>query len=210
MKHVKLYEEFTNDLVNEARVKAFNQDLDQMISDIKRGYGWIDPEYVEETWENSSDTISFDLVKAEVYKKLIAAKVLAYPNDDGDEEAAGKYVKSLKELGIKESLDAEAAITLHESTMTDAKGKEYKVKGIQFTYIENNHKFYGAYLHDNKNATGNYRNKLKLSEINSFIKELGVSQEVPARYNESELDKLCKALSNKGIVCKYDDSMDVS
>jgi len=90
-------------VVYEGAVKQFEMDMTNMIKNIKSGYGWIDPEYVADTWENSSDSIDFELVKGEIYKRLIAAKLLAYA-DDEDEESAGQYVKSLKELGIKESI----------------------------------------------------------------------------------------------------------
>ena len=92
--------------INEAAVKQFDNDFSSMVRNIKAGYGWIDPEFVADTWENSSDSIDFELVKAEIYKRLIAAKLLAFA-DDEDEESAGQYVKSLKELGIKESLVTE-------------------------------------------------------------------------------------------------------
>jgi hypothetical protein len=93
--------------LNEGAVKQFETDMADMIKNIKSGYGWIDPEYVADTWENSSDSIDFELVKGEIYKRLIAAKLLAYASDE-DEEEAGTYVKSLKELGIKESVVTEA------------------------------------------------------------------------------------------------------
>jgi len=89
--------------VTEGAVKRFEMDLEDMIKDIKRGYGWIDPEFVADTWENTSDSIDFEFVKAEIYKRLIAAGLLAYADKDNEEEA-GKYVKNLKELGIKESI----------------------------------------------------------------------------------------------------------
>ena len=91
-----------NNFINEGKVKQFEMDLNDMIKDIKSGYGWIDPEFVEDTWENTSDSIDFELVKGEIYKRLIDAKLLAYA-DDENEESAGQYIKSLKELGIKES-----------------------------------------------------------------------------------------------------------
>ena len=97
----------TKSVVTEGAVKQFEMDLEDMIKDIKRGYGWIDPEYVAQTWDMSSDTIDFEIVKAEVYRRLIKAGILAYPNDD-NEDVAGKNVKSLKELGIKESITNEA------------------------------------------------------------------------------------------------------
>jgi hypothetical protein len=93
--------------VYEGAVKQFDADFNDMVKNIKSGYGWIDPEYVADTWENSSDSIDFELVKGEIYKRLIAANLLAYADED-DEESAGKKVKSLKELGIKESVVTEA------------------------------------------------------------------------------------------------------
>jgi hypothetical protein len=93
--------------VTEGAVKRFEMDVKDMIKNIKRGYGWIDPEFVEDTWENTSDTINFELVKAEIYKRLIAAGLLAHSNDDNEEEA-GEYVNNLKELGIAESIVTEA------------------------------------------------------------------------------------------------------
>lgn len=89
--------------VYEGAVKQFDADFNDMVKNIKSGYGWIDPEYVADTWENSSDSIDFELVKGEIYKRLIAAKLLAYADDENEEEA-GQYIKSLKELGIKESV----------------------------------------------------------------------------------------------------------
>jgi len=94
-------------VVTEGRVKQFEMDLSDMIKNIKRGYGWIDPEFVADTWENSSDSIDFEIVKAEIYKRLIAAGLLAYADEDNEEEA-GEYVNNLKELGIKESVVTEA------------------------------------------------------------------------------------------------------
>jgi len=106
----------TESLINEA-VTIFEKDLADMIKEIKKGYGWIDPEYVGSTWESMSNSISFDLVQNEIYKRLIAAGLLATPGED--EEEAGTYIKSLKELGIKESVVNEAEVT------SDEEFKEY-------------------------------------------------------------------------------------
>ena len=98
--------------VNEAAVKQFEKDIQSMIKHVKSGYGWIDPEFVEETWENVADSIDFELVKGEIYKRLIAAGLLAYPNPD-DEEKKGVPVRKLQELGIKESAEInESRITV--------------------------------------------------------------------------------------------------
>ena len=92
--------------VNEAAVKQFEVDYADMEKSIKRGIGWIDPEYVEETWENSSNAIAFELVSDEIYNRLIKAGLLWHSDKNGEEK--GKQVKSLKEIGIKESLVNEA------------------------------------------------------------------------------------------------------
>ena len=82
--------------VNEGRVKQFETDYADMEKSIKRGIGWIDPEYVATTWENSSDTIDFELVKDEIYNRLIKAGLLWYSDEDGEEKEF--QVKSIKDL----------------------------------------------------------------------------------------------------------------
>ena len=84
-------------IVNEGRVKQFEMDFKDMVNDIKKGYGWIDPEYVAQTWDNSSDSIDFSLVRDEIFDRLINAGLLAHP-DSSDPEKAGKKLKSAKEL----------------------------------------------------------------------------------------------------------------
>jgi uncharacterized protein with PIN domain len=88
--------ELIESVVNEG-TKQFDKDVQTLIKDIKSGYGWIDPEYVGDTWENSSDTIDYSLVKGEVLKRLFDAGLLAH-SDENDEEKAGKKVK-FSELG---------------------------------------------------------------------------------------------------------------
>jgi gas vesicle protein len=73
-----------------------------MVKDIKSGYGWIDPEYVAQTWDNSSDSIDFELVRDEIFDRLIAAGLLAHA-DANNPEKAGKKIKSAKELYVLES-----------------------------------------------------------------------------------------------------------
>ena len=107
--------------VTEGAVKRFEMDLKDMIKDIKRGYGWIDPLYVEDTWENTSDTINFELVKAEIYKRLIAAGLLAHSDEDNEEEA-GEYVNNLKELGIRESVVNESEAENILNDLLDERG----------------------------------------------------------------------------------------
>ena len=116
-------------VVTEAAAKQFDVDFTSMVRNIKSGYGWIDPEYVADTWENSSTSIDFELVKGEIYKRLIASGLLAYA-DDEDEEVAGKYVKSLKELGIKESTVVESGFR-HSAPSAEATRKAEQLKKLK-------------------------------------------------------------------------------
>jgi hypothetical protein len=68
-----------------------------MVKNIKSGYGWIDPEYVADTWENTGNSIDFNLVKDEVYNRLIKAGLL-YFADDNDEEEKGKKVTNISQI----------------------------------------------------------------------------------------------------------------
>jgi hypothetical protein len=92
-KHIPTYNEF----VNEGAVKAFEMDYADMVKNIKSGYGWIDPEYVADTWENTGNSIDFSIVKDEIYNRLIKAGLL-YFADDNDEETKGKKVTNVSQI----------------------------------------------------------------------------------------------------------------
>jgi len=96
MKHIKLYEEY----LNEGAVKQFDKDVETLIKDIKRGYGWIEPEYVVDSWENASNTISFDLVKGEVLKRLFNAGVLYHSSTNGKDKGAKVTLSELGALAL--------------------------------------------------------------------------------------------------------------
>jgi RNA polymerase-interacting CarD/CdnL/TRCF family regulator len=95
-------------VLTEGKVKQFEMDLESMIKDIKRGIGWIDPEYVGDSWENSNDTIDFSIVKAEVFKRLLDAGVLYFSDENGEEK--GKAVKSS---------DLPSIMKMYESLVTE-------------------------------------------------------------------------------------------
>jgi hypothetical protein len=98
MKHIKTFDAYiTESAINEGAVKTFELDFANMVKNIKAGYGWIDPEYVAETWENSSDSIDFEIVKDEIFNRLIQANLLYYA-DPNDEEKKGKKVTSTPRL----------------------------------------------------------------------------------------------------------------
>ena len=107
-------------IVNEGRVKQFEMDFKDMVNDIKKGYGWIDPEYVAQTWDNSSDSIDFSLVRDEIFDRLIDAGLLAHP-DSSNPEKAGKKLKSAKELYAFENNET----TLEEGKSITKIQKEY-------------------------------------------------------------------------------------
>ena len=171
-------------VVTEGRVKQFEMDLEDMIKEIKRGYGWIDPEFVEDTWENMSDSIDFELVKEEIYKRLIAAGLLAYADDENEEEA-GKYIKSLKELGIKESVVTEAKFVKDfNRDVLDAKTKEEVLElypNAEFFIGKSDH-FFGE-LDGNLFFKAYYTKAQKEFEIKSVYSEKGSNY--VHLYNES-------------------------
>jgi hypothetical protein len=116
--------------VNEAAAKQFDVDFNNMVKNIKSGYGWIDPEYVGDTWENSSTSIDFELVKGEIFKRLFDAGLLIHP-EPYNSEAAGKKVK-FSELGAytNESIVTESAD--FEKALQDAIETEIKMNGSRF------------------------------------------------------------------------------
>lgn len=91
------YVQSWNESVNEGAVKAFEMDYADMVKNIKSGYGWIDPEFVADTWENTGNSISFDIVKDEIYNRLIKAGLL-YFADDNDPEEKGKKVTNINQI----------------------------------------------------------------------------------------------------------------
>ena len=93
----------------------------------------------------------------------------------------------------------------------DRSGKSFKVKGINFVYTEQRNRFYGTGLYDvAKTANVNKRSKSGLDDTNKLLKSMGIKNQVPAYYETDDLDKVCKELRKKGIVCDYGDYMDVS
>ena len=93
----------------------------------------------------------------------------------------------------------------------DRSGKSFKIKGINFVYTEQGGRFYGTSLYDvAKTANVSKRSKIGLDDTNKLLKSMGIKNQVPAYYETDDLDKVCKELKKKGIVCDYGDYMDVS
>jgi hypothetical protein len=107
---------------------------------------------------------------------------------------------------------ATMTVGVDEAVSKDIKGKQFKVKGISFTYVEQTGRFYGAYLYDvAKTANVSWRAKLRsIAEVNEFLALHGITEQLPYRYDEKELDAICKKLAKQGVVCSHDDNFDVS
>ncbi len=93
----------------------------------------------------------------------------------------------------------------------DRSGKPFKIKGIDFVYTEQGGRFYGTSLYDvAKTANVNSKSKIDFEDSEKLLKSLGIREELPRYYKDSTLNKICKELKNKGIVCDHGDYMDVS
>ena len=92
----------------------------------------------------------------------------------------------------------------------DRSGKSFKIKGINFIYTDRG-RFYGTSLYDvAKTANVNKRSKIGFDDTEKLLKSLGVKERLPMSYGPSTLDRICKELTKKGIVCDHGDFMDVS
>ena len=60
--------------------------------------------------------------------------------------------------------------------------------------------------------TANLSKRFKTSydDTEKLLKSLGIKEELPNRYEPDLLDKICKELKKKSIVCDHGDYMDVS
>lgn len=93
----------------------------------------------------------------------------------------------------------------------DRSGKSFKIKGINFVYTEQGGRFYGTSLYDvAKTSNVSKRSKISYDDTEKLLKSLGIKEELPNRYEPDILDKICKELKKKGIVCDHGDYMDVS
>lgn len=105
MKNLLTYEQFINESkINEGNVKQFEMAMKNLINNIRRGYGWIDPEYVYDTVVTNGEFGDFNWkdIKDEVYQRLIDQNLLFYAND-ADPEVKGQKVSKVSQ--IKESVN---------------------------------------------------------------------------------------------------------
>ena len=172
-------------VVNEGRVKQFEMDYANMVKDIKKGYGWIDPDYVAQTWDNSSDSIDFELVRDEIFDRLIAAGLLAHADDNNPEEA-GKKIKSAKELYAFENVEVTEAKFVKDFNrdVLKAKTKEEVLElypNAEFFIGKSDH-FFGE-LDDNLFFKAYYTKAQEEFEIKSVYSEKGSNY--VHLYNES-------------------------
>ena len=96
MKHLKILEDFINESkINEGVVKQFEADVKEVIDRIKRGMGWIDPSYIEETWNEIASSVDFSAASEEIVNRLIKAGIVYQEGGDGEK---GKQARSYKEI----------------------------------------------------------------------------------------------------------------
>jgi hypothetical protein len=190
-------------LVFEGAVKQFEMDYKDMETNIKRGIGWIDPDYVADTWENSSDSIDFELVKAELYKRLLKAGLLWYSDEYGEEKE--KQVKSLKELGIKESLVTESHFKLGDKVKCKDSGKTGEVVKLDKEDGADDEKYYTVKV-DGGGEMKYAPDELELME--SKVTEAKIKSKSPNDDAETDIDFAGSDSDLKRVSKKYNLEVD--
>jgi hypothetical protein len=126
MKKLLNFNEFVNESINEGAVKQFEMGVSSLINNIKSGYGWIDPSYVFDTFNQSDEFygIDWDNVKGEIFQRLIDNGLLYYSSDT-DPEQQGRKVTSVKQIqeSVNEATILEANNTGHYHTLVFYKGE---------------------------------------------------------------------------------------
>ena len=92
---VEMLDEEKEKSLNEGAVKAFEMDVKEVINQIKKGYGWIDPSYIEQTWNEIANSVDFSIAPEEIVNRLVKAGLVYH--DNGNDEK-GKQVKSYAEV----------------------------------------------------------------------------------------------------------------
>ena len=186
----KEYSQFEfGDNINSTSFKYFKKDLEKLAN--------------KNRWDFSIDSDSL-----EIYESINESEVV-YNQFDFEGMWAQKLGMTREEYVAH---FATMTVGVDEAKVKDASGKKFEVKGISFTYTEQGGKFYGAYLYDvAKTSNVQWRQKLRsISEVTEFLKLHGISEEIPYRYNENELDTICAELRTQGIECDHNDYFDVS
>ena len=138
MKNIQTFEQFINEsyLVNEGAVKAFEYAMKNLISNIRSGYGWIDPEYVHDTVVTNGefDEFEWSTIKDEVYQRLIDQNLLYYAND-ADPEVKGQRVSKVGQIkeSVNEAKDEFVPATLTEDFEDLRKGDVIKINALDYT-----------------------------------------------------------------------------
>ena len=186
----KEYSQFEfGDNINSTSFKYFKKDLEKLAN--------------KNRWDFSIDSDSL-----EIYESINESEVV-YNQFDFEGMWAQKLGMTREEYVAH---FATMTVGVDEAKVKDASGKKFEVKGISFTYVEQTGKFYGAYLFDvAKTSNVKWRQKLRsISEVTELLKLYGISNEIPYKYNENELDTICAELRTQGIECDHNDHFDVS
>jgi hypothetical protein len=100
--------------INEGAVKQFEADIKEVINQVKRGMGWIDPSYIEETWNEIASSVDFSVASEEIVNRLIKAGIVYQEDGDGEK---GKQAKNYKEISSLLESKVPAEIKPHEVSL---------------------------------------------------------------------------------------------
>ncbi len=162
--HIRIYEDF----INEGTVKTFETDVKSVIDHIKRGMGWIDPGYIEETWNELANSVDFSIAAAEVADRLIKAGLVYHEGDDGEK---GKQVRSYREISslVNEArFEADEIFFLWDETVDDDR------EGIESGHTDHRGKAATVFSFDTKDHKAFMDFKKKAAE---YLKKQGLKHE---------------------------------
>jgi hypothetical protein len=122
-------------IIEEGAVKQFEMGMSSLINNIKSGYGWIDPSYVEDTVKMSDDFegIDWDKIKDEVYQRLIKSDLLYFSSRNPEQK--GKKVISVKQIkeSVNEGTPGYTEGTLNTPFEIFKSGDKVKLDALDFT-----------------------------------------------------------------------------
>ena len=167
-------------------------------------------DYVEAMFNDS-------VVEKEGFQSDIWTKAEYAATSRGEGSVFMDLAKHLNSVGGKDVLEGNPDIHLEllsngdiqwsaDVTLDENLNEAQMPEKITFTYTDPGFSFYAMYY-----LINNDRKKLSsVNEVNKFLKNLGVDEDIPRRYRDNELDIIVKKLEAKGIEADHNAFMDVS
>ena len=91
----KKYKQFVDKMGQGGGVDGFNKNYEDFKNHIKEGFGYIDKEYVEDSWKNSNYP-DYDKIKDELHRRLKRDDLLGDSDEMGQGGVVRKYVEGDK------------------------------------------------------------------------------------------------------------------